>query len=191
MTLPLVILDRDGVINQDSPHFIKTMAEWIPIPGSLDGIAQLKHAGFTVAVATNQSGLARGLLARSDLEAMHARLAELLADRDCQLDFIAVCPHGPDDGCDCRKPKPGLYRQISARLNLPLEGAWVIGDSKRDLDAAAAVGAQPLLVLTGKGHATRNQGGLPEGTRVFENLASAVKGLLEASAQEEESGARA
>lgn len=188
---PLVILDRDGVINQDSPHFIKSLAEWIPIAGSLDAIARLKHAGFSVAVATNQSGLARGLLTQSDLDAMHARLADLLAERDCQLDHIAVCPHGPDDDCDCRKPKPGLYHQISTELDLPLDGVWVIGDSKRDLEAATKVGAQPILVLTGKGQLTRDQGGLPKRTAVFENLASAVDALLEASVQEEESGAKA
>lgn len=179
MNCPLVILDRDGVINRDSPNFIKSLEEWIPIEGSLDAIARLKEAGFAVAVATNQSGLARGLFGREELEAMHGRLGDLLAERGCQLDHIAICPHGPDDGCDCRKPRPGLYRQIADNLNLPLDQAWVIGDSLRDLEAAAAVDARPILVLTGKGQGTLDAGGLPAGTEVFANLSEAADSLLE------------
>ena len=134
MTRPLVILDRDGVINEDSPDFIKSVAEWIPIPGSLDAIARLKHAGFAVAVATNQSGLARGLLTTADLDAMNARLEALLRERGCGLARIAWCPHGPDDGCDCRKPRPGMLEQLAHHFDTSLAGVPVIGDSLRDLD---------------------------------------------------------
>ena len=178
MSLPLVILDRDGVINEDSPDYIKSLEEWIPLAGSLDAIARLKHAGYPVAVATNQSGLARGLFDQAALDAMHGRLQGLLAERHCRLDMIAFCPHGPDDGCDCRKPRPGLYRRISETLGLPLSDAVVIGDSGRDLEAAVAVGARPVLVLTGKGAATRKSGGLPKGTLVCRDLTAAVNQLM-------------
>jgi D-glycero-D-manno-heptose 1,7-bisphosphate phosphatase len=183
MSRPLVILDRDGVINEDSPDYIKSLREWIPLAGSLDAIARLKHAGYPVAVATNQSGLARGLFDQAALDAMHERLRALLAARHSQLDMIAFCPHGPDDGCDCRKPRPGLYRRISETLGLPLAGAVVIGDSGRDLEAAVTVGARPVLVLTGKGEATRDKGGLPDGTLVCRDLAAAVDRLLAEGAQ--------
>lgn len=178
MSRRLVILDRDGVINQDSPDYIKSLAEWIPIPGSLDAIARLRKAGIVVAVATNQSGIARGLFDEDALGAMHARLAALLAERGCALDMIAYCPHGPDDNCDCRKPRPGLYHAISRELQMPLRGAVIIGDSLRDLEAAEAVGARPVLVLTGKGRATRDHGGLPSGTVVLDDLATAVDALI-------------
>lgn len=178
MSRRLVILDRDGVINEDSPDYIKSPDEWIPIAGSLDAIARLKRAGFAVAVATNQSGLARGLFDRPTLDAMHEKLRHLLAEHGGSLDTIAYCPHGPDDGCDCRKPRAGLYHQISRALGLPLEDALIVGDSGRDLEAARAVGARPILVLTGKGRATRDAGGLPEGTLVYADLATAVDALV-------------
>ena len=178
MSRQLVILDRDGVINEDSPDYIKSLEEWIPVAGSLDAIARLKRAGYAVAVATNQSGVARGLFDVATLDRMHAELGRLLAGRGCALDAIAYCPHGPDDGCDCRKPRPGLYHQISRRLDLPLEGAIIVGDSRRDLEAAQAVGAVPVLVLTGKGTATRDTGRLPEGTRVYADLAAVVDDLV-------------
>ena len=174
----LVILDRDGCINEDSPDYIRSPDEWIPIPGSIEAIARLKHAGFTVAVATNQSGLARGYFDIATLEAMHAKLRALLGAMNADVDYIAHCPHGPDEGCDCRKPAPGLYREISDALRMPLVGVPVIGDSRRDLEAAAAVGAQPLLVLTGKGRDTMKKGRLPEGTRVYDNLAQAADALI-------------
>lgn len=174
----LVILDRDGVINEDSPDFIKSLSEWVPLPGSLDAIARLKKAGFVVTVATNQSGIARGLLDEETLAAMHARLAALLAERGCALDMIAWCPHGPDDDCGCRKPRPGLYRRIARELGLPLGGALVIGDSRRDIEAAERVGARPVLVLTGKGLATRDSGDLPDDTAIFADLASAADAVI-------------
>jgi D-glycero-D-manno-heptose 1,7-bisphosphate phosphatase len=178
MSLPLVILDRDGVINQDSRAYIKTAEEWIPIEGSLDAIARLKRAGFNVAVATNQSGLARGLFDLAALEQMHDRLRALLAQRGCALDYLAYCPHGPDDNCDCRKPKPGLYLQIAQALGKSLSDAIVIGDSARDLQAAEAVGARRILVLSGKGRDTLLSGQLPVDTAVYEDLSSAVDGIL-------------
>ncbi len=178
MTNKLVILDRDGVINQDSADYVKSAAEWIPLPGSIDAIARLKHKGFTVAIATNQSGIGRGYYDETALAEMHAKLGDLLASQQAKIDTIAWCPHTPDDHCDCRKPKPGLLHQIEHTLNLPLQGAWVIGDSLRDLQAAVAVGAQPILVLTGNGEKTATHPELPSHTKVFTNLTSAVDFLL-------------
>ncbi|NOX75408.1 MAG: D-glycero-beta-D-manno-heptose 1,7-bisphosphate 7-phosphatase [Gammaproteobacteria bacterium] len=178
----LVILDRDGVINEDSDDFIKSPDEFVPLPGSLNAIARLKQAGFTVAVATNQSGLARGLFDQNTLEAMHRKLQDLLAERSAHIDGIFHCPHGPDQGCDCRKPKPGLLKQISARFSLPLAGVPVIGDSLRDLEAARAVGARPMLVRSGKGQRTLARGEGLEGVPVFDDLAAAVESLLKETA---------
>jgi len=170
----LIILDRDGVINEDSDAFIKSPEEWVPIPGSLEAIAQLNRAGFTVAVASNQSGLARGLFNQATLEAMHEKFIKLLAEKGGEVATIQYCPHGPDDGCDCRKPEPGLLHQIASALNADLKGVPVIGDSLRDLQPAEAVGAQPVLVCTGKGADTLAAGNLPEATQVFPDLAAAV-----------------
>lgn len=176
--MKLVILDRDGVINQDSDAYIKAPEEWIPIPGSLEAIARLNHAGYHVVVATNQSGLARGLFDIDRLNAIHERLYEELDKVGGHIDSIFFCPHGPDDGCDCRKPKIGLMNQISERLDIDLDDVPAIGDSLRDLQAADAVGARPILVLTGKGQKTRDElkefGDVP----VYEDLASAVDALL-------------
>ena len=179
MTEGLVILDRDGCINEDSPHYIRSPEQWIPLPGSIEAIARLKHAGFKVAVATNQSGLARGYFGMDQLEAMHEKLRGLLAERRAEIAYIAYCPHGPNDGCACRKPAAGLYRQIADALGLAsLRGVPVVGDSRRDLEAAVAVGAQPILVLTGKGKATAEKGELPEGTRIFADLAAVADALI-------------
>ncbi len=176
--MPLVILDRDGVINADSDAFIKSPQEWRPIPGSLAAIARLNRAGWRVAVATNQSGLARGLFDRPTLDAIHATMRAALAEAGGHLDALRYCPHGPDDGCDCRKPRPGLLRAIGAALDEPLAGVPVIGDSLRDLQAGVAVGGRPILVLTGKGRRTLAAGGLPPGTAVYDDLAAAVDALL-------------
>ncbi len=176
--MPLVILDRDGVINEDSDAFIKSPAEWRPLPGSLAAIARLHRAGWQVAVATNQSGLARGLFDRAALDAIHARLRAELAALGGHIDALHFCPHGPDDGCDCRKPRPGLLRAIGAELGVPLAGVPLVGDSLRDRHAGAAVGGRPLLVRTGKGRRTLAAGGLPPGTRVFDDLAAVVDHLL-------------
>lgn len=150
----LVILDRDGVINHDSDEFVKTPAEWLPIDGSIEAIARLSSAGFTVAVATNQSGIGRKLLDKPALNAMHDKLRALVKDAAGDLDRIVYCPHHPDAGCKCRKPAPGLYQQLSRYYGVPLDGVPIVGDSERDLEAARAVNARPILVLTGKGRKT-------------------------------------
>ncbi|MEW5822869.1 MAG: D-glycero-beta-D-manno-heptose 1,7-bisphosphate 7-phosphatase [Pseudomonadota bacterium] len=186
----LVILDRDGVINQDSDAYIKSVDEWIPLPGAIDAIARLKHAGWTVAVATNQSGLARGYFDEATLHAMHDKLAALLAERNASLDYIAWCPHGPDTVCRCRKPEPGLYEEIAGHFGVTLAGVPVIGDSTRDLTAAVRVAATPLLVLTGKGERSLEAGGLPPGTRVYPDLAAAVDALLSDDASRPRGGTK-
>lgn len=154
MARRLVILDRDGVINHDSDDFVKTPDEWLPIDGSVEAIARLSNAGFTVAVASNQSGIGRRLLDRPALEAMHEKLRALVRDAGGDVDRIVYCPHHPDDGCDCRKPAPGLYQELSRHYGVPLDGVPIIGDAERDLAAARAVNARPILVLTGKGAET-------------------------------------
>jgi D-glycero-D-manno-heptose 1,7-bisphosphate phosphatase len=177
--MKLVILDRDGVINEDSDAYVKSVDELVFIPGSLEAIARLNHAGWRVAVATNQSGLARGYFNLDALNAMHAKLERALATVGGQLELIAFCPHGPDDGCSCRKPKPGLLVDIGRRLGVSLVGVPAIGDSLRDLEAAQAVGARPLLVRTGKGERTLAKGKGLDGVPVFTNLAAAVDSLLQ------------
>ncbi len=176
----LVILDRDGVINRDSSEFVKSVDEWIPLPGSIRAIAELDRAGFTVTVASNQSGIARGLLDRNALRAMHRKLRRLVAAEGGRVDRIVVCPHGPDDGCSCRKPKPGLLRRLARHYKTQLEGVPVIGDSLRDLQAAAKTGAGPILVRSGNGRKTeaRLAGDLSD-TEVFDDLAAAAAALLE------------
>ncbi len=176
---PLVILDRDGVINEDSPDYIKGPDEWIPLPGSIDAIARLHRAGYTIAIATNQSGLARGLFTAGTLARMHDKMLGLIHEAGGEIAGIFICPHGPDEACDCRKPKPGLYRQVAAALSCDLAGVPIIGDSLRDLEAAVAVGARPILVLTGKGESARAAGGLPAGTGIFPDLAAAATALIE------------
>lgn len=177
--MKLIILDRDGVINEDSDAFVKSVAEWIPLPGSIEAIARLSKAGWTVAIATNQSGLARGYFDAETLEAMHQRLCELVAAEGGCVDLIRHCPHGPDDGCACRKPLPGLFRQIAEHYGISLHGVPTVGDSLRDLQAGAALGCQPYLVRTGKGRGTEGKT-LPAGTRVFDDLAAVASYLLEA-----------
>lgn len=174
----LVILDRDGVINEDSDDYIKSPEEYVPIPGSLEAIARLKKAGFTVVVATNQSGIGRGYFDLDTLEAMHNKLKMLLAEREGSVDGIFYCPHTPEDNCDCRKPAPGLYHQISQHFNIKLTGVPVIGDSLRDLEAARAVGATPILVRTGKGKRTLAAGKGLVDVPVYDDLAGAVDALL-------------
>lgn len=176
--MKLVILDRDGVINQDSDEYIKSPEEWVPLPGSLEAIARLNQAGYQVMVATNQSGIARGYYDVETLNAMHEKMNRLLAQVGGHVDGVVFCPHGPDDDCDCRKPLPGMYREISERTRTSLEGVPVIGDSLRDLEAAVEVGARPVLVRTGKGERTIAKGGLPEGVAVYDDLAAAVDALL-------------
>jgi D-glycero-D-manno-heptose 1,7-bisphosphate phosphatase len=176
--MKLIILDRDGVINQDSDNFIKSVDEFVTLPGSVEAIARLNQAGYRVAIATNQSGIARGYYDLDTLNAMHEKLRGELASHGGGIDMIAFCPHGPDDNCDCRKPKPGMYRDIARRFDISLEGVPVIGDSLRDLQAAQAVGASPILVKTGKGERTIAKGEGLEGIPTYDDLAAAVTSLL-------------
>ena len=175
----LVILDRDGVINRDSKDFVKSADEWLPLPGSIDAIAALSADGFKIAIASNQSGLARGLFDEAALEAMHAKLRALVEAAGGNVDHIVVCPHGPNDGCDCRKPEPGLYRQIAAHFDTALDGVPVVGDSLRDLEAALAAGAKPVLVRSGNGLKTEAllQGKLVS-IPVFDDLAAFARKLI-------------
>lgn len=179
--MKLVILDRDGVINHDSDQFIKSPEEWKPISGSLEAIARLTHEGWRVAVATNQSGLARGLFEMATLNAIHARMHKAVAQLGGRIDAVFYCPHSAEMNCACRKPKPGLLLEIGQRFGVSLEGVPVVGDSLRDLEAAVAVGARPLLVRTGKGMRTLAAGGMPPDTPVFADLAAAVDHLLESA----------
>jgi D-glycero-D-manno-heptose 1,7-bisphosphate phosphatase len=175
----LIVLDRDGVINKDSAQFVKSADEWQALPGSIAAVAALSRAGFQVAVASNQSGLARGLFDRKALDAMHEKLHALVAAEGGHIGCIVFCPHGPDDDCDCRKPKPGLLLQIAEHYELELDGVPVIGDSLRDLQAAATVGARPILVRTGNGRKTEQQLGPPfENIDVFDDLAAAATALI-------------
>jgi D-glycero-D-manno-heptose 1,7-bisphosphate phosphatase len=175
-----VILDRDGVINYDSPNFIKSPAEWIPIPGSLEAIARLNRAGYRVVIATNQSGIARGLLDWGTLRAIHQTLERTLTAFGGHLDDLTICPHGPDDNCPCRKPRPGLLLQAAEAQGRSLYGVPVVGDSRRDLQAARAVAARPVLVMTGKGEDTARSTPAEElaGIPRFPDLAAFVDDLL-------------
>ena len=175
--MKLIILDRDGVINFDSDQFIKSPEEWKPIPGSLEAIARLNQAGYRVVLATNQSGIGRGLFDMATLNAIHDKMHKALAQVGGRIDALFFCPHAADSKCDCRKPKPGMFEEISRRFNMDLKGVPAIGDSLRDLQAATAMGAIPVLVRTGKGEKTLEAGGLPEGTLVFADLAEAVRHL--------------
>jgi len=182
MTLiKLVILDRDGTINEDSDEFIKSADEWKPLPGALEAIARLNHAGWHTVVVSNQSGLGRGLFEVSDLNAIHAKMHQMLAAMGGRMDAVFYCPHTPDDACRCRKPATGLFEQIADRYGLELEDVPVVGDSARDLIAGVAMGCAPHLVLTGKGAVYRD-GPLPDAfppnTQVHENLSSFADFLL-------------
>jgi D-glycero-D-manno-heptose 1,7-bisphosphate phosphatase len=170
--MKLVILDRDGTINHDSDQYIKSPAEWKPIKGSLEAIARLTQAGWRVVVATNQSGLGRGLFDMAALNAIHDTMHRAVHQAGGRIDAIFFCPHAGDSNCDCRKPKPGMLLEIARRMNVELDGVPMVGDSLRDLQAAAAAGAKPVLVLTGKGKKTRDAGGLPAGTAIFPTLAA-------------------
>ena len=175
--MKLIILDRDGVINYDSVDYIKNVDELIPLPGALDAIARLSRAGWTVAVATNQSGLARGYYSVPTLESIHQVLRDEVQQRGGHLGLITYCPHGPEDGCSCRKPLPGLLIQIAEYYKTALDDVWFVGDSLRDLQAAAAANAQPVLVCTGNGEETREKP-LPENTLIFADLSAVANHLL-------------
>lgn len=177
--MKLVILDRDGVINYDSDQFIKTPDEWKPIPGSLEAIARLNQNGYRVMVATNQSGIGRGLFDMAALNAINGKMYKLLALAGGRIDALFFCPHTSDSACVCRKPNPGMLEEIAQRFNTDMKDVPCIGDSLRDLQCAHAVSAQPILVLTGKGKKTQQVGGLPDKTLIFPDLGAAVDALLE------------
>ncbi len=174
----LIILDRDGVINFDSDQFIKNPEEWKPIPGSLEAIARLCQADYRVVVATNQSGIGRGLFDMPTLNAIHDKMHKACAQLGGRIDAVFFCPHTSDSNCGCRKPKSGMLEEIAVRYGVHLKGVPAVGDSLRDLEAAARVEAQPILVLTGKGTKTQASGGLPAGTLIYPDLAAVVATLL-------------
>ena len=175
--MKLVILDRDGVINFDNEHYIKSPEEWKPIAGSLEAIARFTQAGFRVVVATNQSGVSRGLFDMATLNAMHDKMHKAVNQLGGRIDAVFFCAHAQDAGCACRKPQPGMLLEIAERFNAALTGVPAIGDSLRDLQAASAAGARPILVLTGTGEQTLKSGGLPEGTEIHQDLAAAALAL--------------
>lgn len=179
--MKLLILDRDGTINRDSDDFVKTPDEWHPLPGALEAIARLNHAGWHVVIASNQSGLGRGLFDVASLNAMHAKMNKLLAAHGGRIDAVFYCPHTSEEDCPCRKPKPGLFEQIGARFAIPLKGVPAVGDALRDALAAAAAGCEPHLVLTGKA-AHYPSGSVPEGlppdTQVHTDLSAFVDFIL-------------
>ena len=174
----LIILDRDGVINHDSDQFIKTPDEWRPIPGSLEAIARLSHAGYRVAVCTTQSGIGRGLFDMATLNAIHNRMHRALAQVGGRVDAVFFCPHTSEARCECRKPLPAMLVEASRRFGADIAAVPCVGDSLRDLDAADAAGGQPILVLTGKGEKTLRDGGFPPRTVIFPDLAFAASALL-------------
>lgn len=176
--MKLIVLDRDGVINQDSDEYIKSPNEWIPISGSLQAIADLNQSGYRVVVATNQSGLARGLFDIETLNAIHHKMQNELEKIGGHIDGIFFCPHGPDDRCDCRKPKPGLLAQVSRRFFSDVSTIISIGDSLRDLQAAESFGVKHVHVLTGNGEKFKDEIAKRKSVPVFEDLASAVQNLL-------------
>ncbi len=174
----LIILDRDGVINEDSDDYIKSPDEWIPIPGSTDAIARLNHAGYTVVVATNQSGIARGYFDIATLDAMHDKLHKTISKAGGQVDAIFYCPHAPQDNCSCRKPKPGMLHEIAKRFSVSVDNTLFVGDSNSDIQAARNAGATPVLVRTGKGSITESKLSDEDDIAVFDNLAGFVEHLL-------------
>jgi len=176
----LIILDRDGVINQDSDEYVKTTDEWIPIPGSIEAIADLYKAGFTICIATNQSGLARGYFSEDTLTAMHTKLISLVEKHGGKIHSIYFCPHGPDDNCQCRKPLPGMFKQVAEAFKLEdLTNTRSVGDSLRDLEAGNILNCKTYLVETGKGMRTIDSGKkLPEGTVIFKDLRAFADSLI-------------
>lgn len=180
--MKLVILDRDGTINEDSADYIKHPDEWLPLPGALQAIARLNHAGWHVVVASNQSGLGRGLFDVSTLNAMHAKMHKLLAAVGGRVDAVFYCPHGPEEACRCRKPEPGLFEQIGERYGIDLRHVPVVGDTARDVVAGVAVGCEPHLVFTGKGAAFKDRSlpdTFPPNTRTHADLAAFAEFLIQ------------
>jgi D-glycero-D-manno-heptose 1,7-bisphosphate phosphatase len=181
MHTPLVILDRDGTVNHDSDDYIKSADEWVALPGAIDAIAKLNHAGWRVVIASNQSGLGRGLFDVATLNQMHDKMNKALAKAGGRVDAIFYCPHTPDEHCQCRKPLPGLFEQIGERCGADLKEVHAVGDSLRDAQAAAASGCIPHLVLTGKGEQFIDQtlpDTFPSHTRIHTDLAAFADWML-------------
>jgi D-glycero-D-manno-heptose 1,7-bisphosphate phosphatase len=176
--MKLVILDRDGVINQDSANFIKNPNEWIALPGSLEAIALLNQSGIRVAVATNQSGIARGLFDMATLNAIHDKMHRALLSVGGRIDALFYCPHSADDKCNCRKPKTGMIEDIARRFSVDLSEIFGVGDSLRDLQAFHDAGCKPILVRSGKGEETLANGNLPQNTLIFANLDEAAQHII-------------
>jgi len=181
--MKLIILDRDGVINKDSSTFIKSPEEWVPLKGSLEAIARLSQAGYEVVIVTNQSGIGRGLFSADTLAKIHVRMIDYVQQHGGKIQSILFCPHHPDDGCNCRKPLPGMYHELAERLNINYSGVYSVGDSVRDLQAAKAVGASPVLVKTGNGKKSLKKIASDptidlDGTLVFDTLATFTDALL-------------
>ena len=181
--MKLIILDRDGVINHDSDSYVKCAAEWRPLPGSIEAIGRLTQAGYTIAVATNQSGLSRGLFGLDELEEMHQKMRTLVEDAGGYIDGIFYCPHLPEDGCLCRKPASGLFKAIAEDFNTRLESVPIVGDSLKDLQAGLKLGCTPILVRTGKGVKSETALRAERDSRlnraaVFDDLAAVVTHLL-------------
>jgi D-glycero-D-manno-heptose 1,7-bisphosphate phosphatase len=177
--MKLLILDRDGVVNYDSDQYIKHPDEWRPIPGSLDAIALLTQVGWRIVVATNQSGVGRGLFDMATLNAINSKMHKAVSQAGGRIEAVFYCPDTDESRSPNRKPGPGMFLAIAERFNAPLAHAPAVGDSLRDLQAAAAVGAQPILVLTGKGARTRAAGNLPPGTAIHADLAAAARVLCQ------------
>ena len=176
--MKLVILDRDGVINRDSANFIKSPNEWIALPGSLEAIALLNQSGFRIAIATNQSGIARGLFDMTTLNAINDKMYRALGQMGGRIDAMFYCPHTADDNCDCRKPKTGMIEDIGRRFSVELSEVYGIGDSLRDLQAFSDAGCKPILVRSGKGEETLTGGGLPPNTLIFADLNEAAQHII-------------
>ena len=174
----LVILDRDGVINHDSDQFIKSPSEWKPIEGAVEAVARLNQNGYRVVVATNQSGIGRGLFDMATFNAINDKMMELVFRQGGRIDAIFFCPCTAEQHCHCRKPDTGMFEDIAVRFQMGLDSVPAIGDSLRDLEAAAKAGCTPILVLTGKGKKTKEKAGLPRGTKIFADLADAVNFLV-------------
>jgi len=180
MTQTLVILDRDGVINHDSDNYIKSVNEWAPIPGSIDAVVRLSQAGYKVVVATNQSGLARGYFDEIALANIHSYMCSVVEDAGGNIDAIFYCPHGPEDGCSCRKPLPGMLNQLEDEFNLSVQNSFFVGDTEKDIDVALVKHCRPVLVRTGKGAAAEKQLDLKkkELVLIVDDLAAAVDFIL-------------
>jgi D-glycero-D-manno-heptose 1,7-bisphosphate phosphatase len=188
--MKLVIIDRDGTINEDRDDYVKSVDEWVPIPGSLEAIARLTHAGWRVVVATNQSGLGRGLFDMAVLNAMHARMHQAVTQLGGRIEAVFFCPHTPEDHCDCRKPRPGLFKAIGERFGVSLKGVPMVGDMSRDLQAGVAVGCVPHLVRTGQAAALTDceiakLGDELPGLRVHADLAAFADFLIAQSQRSE------